>query len=346
MKLGALDISTVKLGTNQVQAVYQGVDLVWQNAPVATAATGVGQTSFTANWNAYSGATYYLLDVSEFSDFSTFVYENQITTSTSYVVIGLNSNTTYYYRVRANVGYDSDAQAFFDRVTTAGGSLSTTEQDAVNTLVVQMKADGIWTKMKAVYPMVGASAAACAQNLKSSSFTGSFSAGWTFASTGVTSNGTSAFFDTNLNQSTHITNTSQHISYYSRTDSSLDPGEIGIATSNTFLLLRSGFYSNQCDSNFVNTPQNLKGFYLGSRTSSSLRRGFYNGAQVHETTNTPNATSSLNYYIGALNSNGVAGFFSPKECAFASIGDGLTNDNVSDLYTAVQAFQVTLNRDV
>jgi hypothetical protein len=27
MKLGALDISTVKLGTNQVQAVYQGVDL-------------------------------------------------------------------------------------------------------------------------------------------------------------------------------------------------------------------------------------------------------------------------------------------------------------------------------
>jgi phage major head subunit gpT-like protein len=89
MKLGALDISTVKLGTNQVQAVYQGVDLVWQNAPVATAATGVGQTSFTANWNAYSGATYYLLDVSESSDFSTFVYENQITTSTSYVVIGL-----------------------------------------------------------------------------------------------------------------------------------------------------------------------------------------------------------------------------------------------------------------
>jgi hypothetical protein len=350
MKLGALDISTVKLGTNQVQAVYQGVDLVWQNAPVATAATGVGQTSFTANWNAYTGAVVYLLDVSESSDFSTFVYEDQQVNAptTSYVVIGLNPNTTYYYRVRASTEAltDADAQAFFDRVTAAEGSLSATEQDAVNTLVVQMKADGIWSAMKAIYPMVGASAAACAQNLKSSSFTGSFSAGWTFASTGVTSNGTSAFFDTNLNQSTHITNTSQHISYYSRTDSSLDPGEIGIATSNTFLLLRSGFYSNQCDSNFVNTPQNLKGFYLGSRTSSSLRRGFYNGAQVHETTNTPNATSSLNYYIGALNSNGVAGFFSPKECAFASIGDGLTNDNVSDLYTAVQAFQETLNRDV
>jgi hypothetical protein len=54
MKLGGLDISTIKLGTNQVQAVYQGDNLVWQNAPVATAATGVGSTSFTANWNAYT----------------------------------------------------------------------------------------------------------------------------------------------------------------------------------------------------------------------------------------------------------------------------------------------------
>jgi phosphodiesterase/alkaline phosphatase D-like protein len=149
MKLGALDISTVKLGTNQVQAVYQGVDLVWQNAPVATAATGVGQTSFTANWNAYTGAVVYLLDVSESSDFSTFVYEDQQVNAptTSYVVIGLNPNTTYYYRVRASTEAltDPDAQAFFDRVTDAGGSLSTTEQDAVNTLVVQMKDDGIWS---------------------------------------------------------------------------------------------------------------------------------------------------------------------------------------------------------
>jgi hypothetical protein len=241
-------------------------------------------------------------------------------------------------------GFDVDAIAFFARVTAAGGTLSATEQLAIDTLVKQMKLDGIWTKMKAMYPMVGASASACAQNLKSSSFTGSFSAGWTFASTGVTPNGTSAFFDTNLNQSTHITNTSQHISFYSKTLPIGNPGEIGIATSNTFLLLRSTFYSNQCDSQLVNTAENTKGFYLGSRTSSTLRRGFYNGSQVHESNSIPNATSSLNYYIGALNSAGVAAFFSPKECAFASIGDGLTNTNVSDFYTAVQAFQTTLGR--
>ena len=70
------------------------------------------------------------------------------------------------------VSYDADAQAFFTRVTSAGGTLSATEKLATNQLVLDMKSAGIWSSMKAIYPMVGASAAACAQNLKSSSFTG------------------------------------------------------------------------------------------------------------------------------------------------------------------------------
>jgi len=68
---------------------------------------------------------------------------------------------------------DADAQAFIDRIYSADGSLSTTEADAVNDLVIDLKGYGIWTKMKAIYPMVGASAAACKQNLKSSSLSGS-----------------------------------------------------------------------------------------------------------------------------------------------------------------------------
>jgi hypothetical protein len=39
-------------------------------------------------------------------------------------------------------GYDPDAQAFFDRVTTAGGTLTTTEQNATNQLVLDMKSCG------------------------------------------------------------------------------------------------------------------------------------------------------------------------------------------------------------
>jgi hypothetical protein len=38
--------------------------------------------------------------------------------------------------------------------------------------------------------------------------------------------------------------------------------------------------------------------------------------------------------------------YSLKETAFASIGDGLTDTDVTNLYTRVQNFQTTLNRQV
>ena len=50
--------------------------------------------------------------------------------------------------------------------------------------------------------------------------------------------------------------------------------------------------------------------------------------------------------ISAVNRNNIPVFFSSKECAFASIGDGLTDTQASNFYTAVQAFQTTLSRQV
>jgi len=208
MKLGALDISTVKLGTNQVQAVYQGGNLVWQNAPVATAATGVGQTSFTANWNAYTGAVVYLLDVSVSSDFSTFVYENQQVNAptTSYVVIGLNPNTTYYYRVRASTEAltDADYQAVLDYATTQGYTLPSASQQLLqNQLVVDLKDGGIWSKLDtfAVFATDGDSDFALIDWKRLTDYTAINSPTFT-ADEGFTGNGTSSYISTNFNAST------------------------------------------------------------------------------------------------------------------------------------------------
>ena len=126
--------------------------------------------------------------------------------------------------------YDVDAAAFFARVTAAGGSLSNTEKIATNQLVLDLKANSLWTPMKAIYPMVGSSAAACAQNLKSASFTGNFSSGWTFASTGATPNGTSAFMNTGFFPSANLSVNSVHASLYLNTNNvaiTSDPVDLG-----------------------------------------------------------------------------------------------------------------------
>lgn len=72
--------------------------------PTTTAASGIANTSFGANWVAASGATSYVIDVSLNSGFSTFVtgYNNlNVGNVTTKVITGLTANTTYYVRVRA-----------------------------------------------------------------------------------------------------------------------------------------------------------------------------------------------------------------------------------------------------
>lgn len=272
--------------------------------------------------------------------FSDKLYAGQLPTQ-----LGLIGSETF--------GFDTDAQAFFDRVTTAGGSLSATEQTAINTLVIQMKTDGIWTKMKAIYPMVGASAAACAQNLKSSSFTGTFTSGWTFASTGVTPNGTSAYLDTNFNESANLTLNSGHISIYSRTNTTGSTKvEIGVLNSSpaaysTILEFGSstGFAMQSVIVTSTVANTNSLGLFLVSRQNSSQINTFIRNSKTTHTASSANL-APINTYIGARNTNGTAGNFSNKEYAFASIGDGLTDTEASNFYTAVQTFQTTLSRNV
>lgn len=338
---------------------FFGYNTTFVNGPVATAATGVGETSFTANWNSFAGASYYLLDVSLSSSFSSFVLQDTVTTATSYVVTGLTASTTYYYRIRAAINVDSDVAGFVSRVYTAGGTLSYTEVTATETLVADLKSYGIWTAMKAVYPMVGASAAACAQNLVSSSFTGSFTSGWTFASTGATPNGTSAYMDTNYSPSVNSTITDNHFMMY-LPSVSIPSGytcDLGAFSADYNSRFGTGYYQNPSldTTNFdvrkrttVSNSLIGSGFILYSRSASNLAKVYFNNSIV-----ATDSSSTLSYgfpnitvYLGALHLGTTTVSYSDRRNAFASMGDSLTDTQASNFYTAVQAFQTTLSRQV
>ena len=263
----------------------------------------------------------------------------------------LFGNKLYAGQLPINLGMvaldfiDPDARAFFDRVTAAGGTLSATEKTAVDTLVKQMKLDGIWSAMKAIYPMVGASAAACSRNLKADEFNGSFSAGWTFASTGATPNGTSAYMDSNFNPSVQLSGTSAHASLYPRTSLVGGYGILGDFSSRMDIINFGGtLYSAMGTTGQTSYTGTYTGLIVGSRTSSTSNK-LYVGGTLRDT-KTASSTANfqnLNYWLGACNLNT---FYSSNQCAFASLGDGLTDTQASNLYTAVQAFQTTLSRQV
>jgi hypothetical protein len=91
-----------------------------------------------------------------------------------------------------------------------------------------------------------------------------------------------------------------------------------------------------------------RGFYISTRTAINSHKAFKNGPQYGATNiNDPGSMAALtnNIFIGATN-NGSPTFYSSKQVAFASIGDGLTDTESTNYYTAVQTFQTTLGRQV
>ena len=240
--------------------------------------------------------------------------------------------------------FDADAVAFFGRVTTAGGSLSLTEKQAVNQLVLDLKANSLWTPMKAIYPMVGASAAACSQNLKSSSFTGTFTAtGWTFASTGITGNGISTSFNTTIIPSTNLNQNNTHISIYIRTDN--DQNGVDMGSEKLTIQLYGGtlYYlvNNSTYTTSSNIPSNK--FFLASRIISGQNKMYENGINTLSGSQNSETMDNKSIRIGSWYDNL---FPTDRQYAFASIGDGLTVTEASNFYTAVQAMQTTLSRQV
>jgi SPP1 family predicted phage head-tail adaptor len=248
--------------------------------------------------------------------------------------------------------FDADAQAFFDRVTTAGGTLSSTEKTAVNTLVIALKADGIWDKMKAIYPMVGASAAACAQNLKSSSFTGTFTASWTFASTGIKGNGTSSYFNTNFNVNTNASLDGFSFGGYLRLNltTPVQVDGIGVVPPGNFAqhnFIDASMFSGAIGNIISYARDPSQRMFIHRRTSATISESYRNGISLGTSSSTAPTLPSENFYIGARNNgSGAAVLYTSQEYAFYFFGLSMTNQNALDLTSIINTFQTTLSRQV
>jgi hypothetical protein len=225
-----------------------------------------------------------------------------------------------------------------------------------------LKADGIWTKSHAIYPFIGGTAATHKFNLKDprdldAAFRLTFFGGWTHSATGAQPNGTNGYADTFYNPSVDMTLNDGSLSFYSRTE---------IAKSfDTGLCANYGGYVIQCSPNIngfglgflsciggsdpssINVANpDARGFYIASRTSSTSLKAYKNASISGTNTNAgPHTLPNGDLWIAANQATGGVNF-SILECAFASVGDGLTDSEVSSYYTAVQALQTALNREV
>jgi hypothetical protein len=197
--------------------------------------------------------------------------------------------------------------------------------------------------------MVGASAAACAQNLKSSSFTGTFSSGWTFAASGATPNGTSAFLNSGLNASSNLSPTSLSFGGYTSSTENRNADSYHGAAPPGFLIHSFKSYNFTEFFRPEGGPIAVSGGIVGmvqANQLSTTSKIYANNTTGASGTITIASLPNQNMYIGGINSNGTATFFDNHLISYYYYSDGLTDTEASDHYTAVQAFQTTLSRNV
>jgi hypothetical protein len=248
-----------------------------------------------------------------------------------------------------STGIDPDAQAFL----TASGITNGTITSAINQLVIDLKGYSIWTKLFACYPLVGGTQTTMKYNLKDprdldAAYRLQFIGGGTWDSNGYTPNGTNGYADTKLVASGTLSLNSTSFGVYSRTNvDRLAPsiGNVtGGASAESSLFLR---YSNttyvRVNGGTASTQTNAdsRGLFIANRVNSTQLQLQIRGTQ-YTFTNSSNSLLTNPFQLGGVNPN----FFDTKQLAFAFIASGLTSQNMTDLNTAVVAFQTTLGRNV
>jgi len=255
---------------------------------------------------------------------------------------------------------DADAQAF----VTAADIQDQVEATAVNNLVIGMKADGLWTKMMAIYPFVGSSSSSTSYNLKNTAqYQITWNGGVTHASTGVTFNGSNGYGNTNFAPNSVLTANSNHVALYSRTaaartnglaidfgqgaDVNIQSGIFGCSRRSSNVAFY-GATNATTNGSFTAANTNGSGLFTNSITAATSRKIYRNGSVLGSlTTNISQTLSAAKMYIAAFNNNdaGVL-LYSNYEASFFSIGDGLDDTEATNLNTRVTTFQTSLNRNI
>jgi hypothetical protein len=271
--------------------------------------------------------------------------------------MGLFTSTALYNYRPIVSGIDPDAQAF---ITATG--ISGSNATAINTLVVDLKSYSLWDKMNVIYPFIGGTANSNKYNLKDpqdtdAAFRIQFNGTVTHNVSGSTGDGAGGWGRTYYIPSSNVTLNSEHISVYCNSNvanTTSDPVDIGafITTTqaSTIALKTGNVYGSRMNSDTISySNSDSRGFFVSTKNGSTTLNVYENGTLQNSGTSAgslPNINIALWNTVITTNTGVYNNGWTKNTFAFVSFGDGLSGTDVSNLYTAVQAYETTLGRQV
>jgi hypothetical protein len=248
-------------------------------------------------------------------------------------------------------GLDPNAVLFL----AAAGIVNETQIQAVNTLSLDLKATGVWDKMVAIYPFVGGTADTHKYNLKDprdldTAYRITFTGAWNHTELGAS--GSSAYGDTKILPNTQMAFNNQSYTIY-RGNTMTGGTDYGVnqdGALDNFGIFFGGTFNYSAINTFIDVGRLTGGPGPGTytmTTSGGVKKVFKNNTLVGQNNESPVNYNLGTLFIGGRNEHGL-GVRDPSNSQFRffSVGDGLTDTEAANLYTAVQTFQTTLGRQV
>lgn len=251
-------------------------------------------------------------------------------------------------------GIDADVKAFLN----ATGIVDSTIESSLDKFVVNLKTNGLWTKMNAIYPFVGGTATTHKYNLvnpqdSDAAFRLTFVGGVTHTSNGIVTNGSTGYANTHLNALTDLGGGQDDLHMMSYEDNvtainGITAGARDVsrwvafntkrATDNAFV----GRASTATAGTIVHSV--TQGAFGISRTNSANFTNFVNTTKV-VTTATSDTLPGFDIYIGgAYNDFGTASALTARDSQLYTLGSGLSDSEIDILVNAAAQLQTDLGR--
>lgn len=270
--------------------------------------------------------------------------------------IGIGVNIGKIDGSGAAPSYDSDAQILFNAFAVQP---NTTRKSVINTLIVTLKADGNWNKLDALWITAAHTQQAALLNWKNpATFTATTVNSPTFTTDrGFSGDGITSYLDLNWNPSGNGVNfrlSADSFGFYCRTDASGTMYDMGTesaspTTDGSSIALKwsdNNIYArNNGDIALSTSVVNTQGLFANVRRTASKVDVWRNTTKIlDDQTQIAAGVSALDFYLGALNSNGVASAHSMREYSMGFVGGG--DINMTTFYNAIQTYMTSIGAQV
>lgn len=254
--------------------------------------------------------------------------------------------------------------AFWQRISlgpvrsfiTRAGLTDPTQIQAVSDLAEAAMLNGWWDKCDLIYPFVGGTAQAHAQNLKSSSFAIIWNGAVAHNSSGITGDGATGYGDTGYvpNSSGQVGLNSVHLGIYRRTNGQTLRNHLGSSSLGTGSSLTMDNASGAAPIRIRANDNTLSSMGPGASSLAfavmtrfdAANKHLYHGAldEIHAIASI--AVPNFSIYILARNLDGAMSGPSNVNLAGATVGSGLTFSEYASMRNDFQAFNTALGRQV